>query len=220
MITVPRLGSVAVAVLGILATSPAKATPITSETFQFTSDHCTGGCLTGQTSGGTVAVTDLGGGALQFLVSLANGNQFINAGFDAGFGFNLAGSPTIAYSGINPSANFTIPGGSPQSAGSLHMDGTGFFEYGLEGVGNGGSQPDGSSLSFDISASGLTLSSLMQNAGGQFFAADILSGTTGNTGGIDVSNGGIPTPEPASIAILGAALAGLGLFGRSRRKNV
>src|SRR5882724_3246517 len=75
----------------------------------FTSDHCDGGCLTGQANGGSVTVVDLGAGSLQFSISLANGNQFINGGFDASFGFNLSGIASVTYSFISP-ADFTIPG--------------------------------------------------------------------------------------------------------------
>lgn len=227
-----RLGLVSLfAASGIaLMGASANAAVGDSVTGSFTSDHCTGGCLTGQTSGGTVTVTELGGGALQFSVTLLNGNQFINGGFDASFGFNLGTGtggtthPAITYSAITPAANFTIPGGNPQSADGLHMDGTGFFLYGLDAVGNGGSQPDGSSLSFIVTGTGLTLSSLETNSFGQFFAADIISGTTGKTGGIDVSSlSGCPTcnfqqvPEPGSLAILGTAFAMFGILARRRR---
>src|SRR3954466_10892597 len=55
------LTGLAAAGFGLFAMAPAYATPVTSsEIFYFTSDHCTGGCLTGQTNGGSVTVTDLG----------------------------------------------------------------------------------------------------------------------------------------------------------------
>jgi hypothetical protein len=202
----------------------------------FTSDHCTGGCLTGQTNGGTVTVTDNGAGSLTFNIQLANGNQFINSGFEASFGFNLVGNPTITYSGVTPSADYTVPGGTAlppagpdgdtQTAGALHMDGTGTFEYGLEGIGSGGSDPLGSSLVFTITGAGLDITDLQQNADLQFFAADIISGTTALTGGIDVSTLGPPlpppqpppVPEPATVALFGTGLIALALtFGRRRR---
>ena len=189
-----------------------------TQTFQFTSDHCTNGCLTGQTSGGSVTVSEVGAGVLSFAVNLLNGNQFINSGFEASFGFNLVGDPTIAYSNITP-GSFTIPGtlDPSQAAGSLHMDGTGTFDYGLEATGNGGSDPNGTSLTFLITAAGLTLASLQANAIGQFFAADIISGTTGWTGGIDASLSSVPLP-PAAL-LFGTALVGMGVLGRRRRKD-
>src|SRR5262245_46669104 len=91
-----------------------------ADTYQFTSDHCggTGTCLTGQTSGGTVTVTQSATDTLSFDVQLANGNKFVNTGFDASFGFNLAGISTITYAGI--SSGFALV--TTQAAGSLHMD--------------------------------------------------------------------------------------------------
>jgi hypothetical protein len=208
-----------VAALGSAVPAQAVTVTATQLTGSFTSDHCTGGCLTNQTIGGTVTVTATALNTLAFDVELLNGNQFVNTGFDASFGFNLSGITSITYSGITPSANFTIPGGNPQSAGSLHMDGTGFFSFGLEGVGNGGSSPDGSSLKFTITAAGLDLSDITTNALGQFFAADILSGTTGNTGAIDVSTVTMSSvPEPSTWAMMILGFVGVG-FMAYRRKS-
>src|SRR5262249_54741309 len=132
-------------------------------------------CLTGQTSGGTVTVVDNGGGSLTFTVTLANSNKFVSTGFETDFGFNLAGNPSITYSSV--ATGFAATGANPQSAGSLHMDGTGNFEYGVTctACGSGGSNPQDGPLTFTISGTGLTLASLETNAAGQFFAVDLIS---------------------------------------------
>ena len=195
-----------------LGTSSAYADTIT-RVYNFTSDHCTGGCLTGQTSGGTVTVTDTGAGFLDFFVQLTNGNQFVNTGFDASFGFNLNGITTVDYS--NVTANWTIPGGDPQTAGSVHVEGTGFFEFGLESPGTGGSSPAGSTLAFRITATGLDITDIEANALANFFAADIISGTTGFTGAIDVSTPPTTVPDGGStLSLLGLAVLGLGYLRR------
>jgi hypothetical protein len=222
----PILAGAAAVGLSLFVVAPANA-------FVFTSDDCTGHCLTGQANGGTVTVTQVATNELGFTISLANGNQFINAGFDASFGFNLSGISSITYSNISP-AGFTIPNSpsdSIQNAGSLHMDGTGFFSFGLEGFGSGGSAPDGSSLSFDITATGLTLANLTGNAAGELFAADIISGTTPagctlaagncNTGGIDV-----PVPAPLVghgllvLLAIGGVLSGSKLLERHKKDHL
>jgi hypothetical protein len=210
------LGILALAALGLTLAVPSAARADTI-TFALTSDHCTDGCLTGQTSGGTVTIMDVSGG-VSVDVTLANANRFVSTGFDTDFGFNLANNPTITFSGVT--SGFT-PVANPQTAGSLHMDGTGFFEYGVNctACGNGGSNPQSGPLDFTITAAGLTTASFQQNAAGQFFAVDMISGTTGKTGAVDASVG---TPVPGPLA--GAGLPGLvaacvGLIGLARRRR-
>jgi hypothetical protein len=209
------------------------------DTFDLTSDHCggTGGCLNGA-SGGTVTVTDNGTGSLIFDVSLNDSIKFVDTGFDADFGFSLSGITTITYSGV--SSGFAPVGGSDtQAAGTLHMDGTGTFDFGLlcTACGSGGSNPQTGPLDFTISATGLTLSSLTLSTPngdnpGQYFAVDVLG--NGNTGPIDASSissssstGGLPSssgsplPEPNSSALtlLGVAMIGLAFMTRSKSKR-
>jgi hypothetical protein len=197
----------------------ASADTIPSETFLLTSDHCTGGCLTGQTNGGNVVVNQNADGTLTFIVTLANGNEFVNTGFQASFGFNLTGVASITYTSVIP-ASFTAPGGNPQATGSLHMDGTGDFDFGLEAAPGGGSNPTPGPLTFTIKNTGgaaLTLAELSTNGAQQFFGVDIISGTTTNTGGIDASSP-VSTPDGGStVVLLGLSLLGLGAVSvRSR----
>jgi hypothetical protein len=206
----PRSFVFAICAAAALACAPAAATVLI---FDITSDHCTGGCLDGP--GGTVTVTDNGTGTLDFSIQLFNGSQLINAGFDATFGFNLTGIAAVTYSGVD-GTKYTIPGGNPQPTDALHMNGTGFFEFGLEGIGNGGSDPLGDTLTFTIAAAGLDFTDLSKNAAGNFMALDILSGVTGNTGAVDVENNPrFEGPEPGSLLLLGIGIAALG-FARRR----
>ena len=188
--------------------------------YAFTSDHCTGGCLTGQVTGGTVTLTDIAGG-VSVSVSLSNGNQFVNTGFDASFGFNLVGNPSITYAGITTSCGspFQVAGTTHKLPGPFIWMVPGFLSTGLTGTGNGGSDPLGSTLSFTITAAGLTIASFQANALGQFFAADIISGTTGLTGGIDASITTSQVPLPPAALLFGTALVGMGILGRRRRKD-
>jgi hypothetical protein len=193
--------------------------------YQLTSDHCSGGgCLGTATSAGTVSVTDNGNGSLTFAVALNGGFQFVSTGFQTDFGFNLSPSPTITYSGVT--SGFAATGGSPQSAGTLMMDGAGQFGYGITctACGNGGSNPQAGPLNFTIAAAGLTLASLAQNANGQFFAVDLI-GAGGRTGAVDASVcqsncGGPPNsvPEPQTLALIGLGL--IGLAGIRKRRAI
>jgi len=222
-----KKSALAAAVGTALAVASSMASAISVEnsslTFLLTSDHCSctcGGGANPQPSFGTIVVTDLPGDVLGFNITLINGNKFVQTGLDLTFGFNLAGNPTLTYSGL--SSGFTIPGGtSPtQTSGTYHENGTGNFQYGVVwgGGGGGGNADTNPVLSFSVTGTGLTLASLQQNAVGQYFAADIISGTTGNTGAVDASLV-TSVPEPETYATM---LAGLGLLGfvAARRKNV
>jgi PEP-CTERM motif len=115
-------------------------------------------------------------------------------------------------------------GTNPANAGTIHTGGAGDFEYGVScnppsaACGNGGSSPYTGTLTFDITASGLTLAKLEQNADGNYFSMDVL-GTTGHTGVIDAHTFTpiTPAPEPGTLALLGSTLAGFALLRRRKR---
>ena len=196
-------------------------------TFNLTSDHCTGGCLGGLTSLGTVTVNDAGGN-LAFSINLTSSNSgIINTGFDGSFAFNLVGNPVITYSAITATggAGFSPVGGSPVGAQNLtQFDGFGSFEYAIiRDQQGGGAQPRVTNVSFSIdAAANLTLASLEQTifAGGStFFVVDVISGVTGLTGLVDAGSTISQVPLPPAALLFGTALVGMGILGRRRRKD-
>jgi MYXO-CTERM domain-containing protein len=210
-----------VAGLGVLAFG---LNPASAVTYDLTSDHCTGGCLGSLTSGGTITITQAGTNTLNVSVVLASGLTFARStGLDA-FAFNLNPNQTVTYS--NLTTGFTPVGGVTTGAQSpaIHLDGFGDFEYAVDNTINTNSANSPSSLSFTLSGTNLSLSSFETSTGPgsehPFFIADVFS--SGNTGLLDASTPSTPTntPEPMSVLVMGAALAGLGLIRSRRRRSV
>src|SRR5437667_7636544 len=97
-----------------------------ADTFNFTSDHCTGGCGP-QASFGTVTLTQVGSN-VNVVVSLLNGNQFVKtgAGGNMYFLFDNAGITLANITSISGA-----PAGTTAFAGPIHADGTGDWAWGI-----------------------------------------------------------------------------------------
>ena len=208
------------AIFGFLALSaiPANAAVFV---YDFTSDHCTGGCSTGAPNMGTITVTDIAANEVSVVVTLEAGFGFISTGAGTGgsgnasFFFNTTSGSPITISGL--SAGWTVPnlnGSGQQPAGSYAGDGLmNQYNHGLNCASVcAPSTPLSGPLDFDVTLAGLTAANFVSSP---FFGADV-SSTNGNTGLIDASPASSPVPEPTSTLLLGSVVVGLATLAKKK----
>jgi hypothetical protein len=217
-----------------LSAQPASAGAII--TYNLDLDGCSGGC--GASNYGTIVVSDISGGGVKVNVSLLNGAGLID---DSALGnhvlvLNLAGHPTVHITGLPSSwtaspTTFTTNGGF------------GTFDYYLNcNSACSSSNPWTSPLNFTITNTSITTASFLTGGTSKdaYFVADISNprqihghgyghdddwddehartGRVGATFGSDPSDDPVQVPEPFTISLFSAALAGMATL--RRRKSI
>jgi hypothetical protein len=190
-----------------------------ADTFTFTSDHCTGGCGP-QTGGfGTVTLTQ-NGANVDVVVSLINGNQFVKTGA-GGFQYFLFDAAGITAANITNISG--APAGTTAFMGPIHADGTGDWAWaiGCATCPNGGAGKFTGPISFTVTGTTLAAMEVGHAVGSttELFVADILSGTTGMTGDVDVNSPPQVPDGGSTVMLLGAALGSLGMAMRFLRRS-
>jgi hypothetical protein len=219
----------------VLLSGMALATNASAATATFTSDHCSGagGCGGNGTAFATITGTQVNANTVDIVITPLNGNLIIGSGLTT-FTFNLTTNVNVTYSNLtlaNQNPGFSVVNGFgtnnlTQSAGAIGNNGFGTFEYGVDFTPNGGGNGFAGPLSFTLTGTGLTLDDFAEKSingdVAAFFALDIYSKATGNTGLVDCCTGQ-PTPFdvpiPAPLALFAAGLVGISMLRRVTKKK-
>jgi hypothetical protein len=179
--------------------------------FEFTSDHCTGGC--GTPPFGDVTLTQ-NGTTVDVTVQLFSPNFFMKSGATnfQNFKFNatdvVLGDITVDQT-VSPEI-------LAAQTGAFNGDGTGMFAFGIACTtcANGAGGAFNDDIVFHVANATIADLTAGNNLGNIFVAgmlSDAVGGGTGNGGAVDVA-----VPETGTTALLGLGLVGLAVAGRRR----
>jgi hypothetical protein len=214
-----KLLPILAATAAALMLSVGMATPASADLFDFTSDHCTGGC--GTSPFGSVMLTQ-NGTSVDVVVTLFNGSEFIQTGAGDNYLFKFDASSGITNADITITSP-TSPTLSVVGPGSFDGDGTGDYDFGIchevsGSCSNTASSPIAGPIDFTV-ANATTADLEIVNDAGFLFTADIKA-TNGNTGPVAV----VPAPPighglPVFLAV-GALLFCANLWSRRTRNGL
>jgi hypothetical protein len=181
---------------------------------------------------GTVTVGDPVGNTIIVEVALNSGFKFLHTGGHDGFVFNTDKSVTLGIDvlTVNPATGWTTHANGAFVDPPFATPSGNKFNQSITccgGVNGAGAAVTGP-LFVDVTAAGITQADFIANGLGYFFAVDILQTSTGFTGAVAAKGPDVTctdcgvrnVPEPFTLSLFGAGLAGAAILGRRRKRAI